>query len=46
MGNPRALRDSNPHPVDYESTALTFELKARMDGDGAVAGENILPNEV
>ena len=24
-----ALRDSNPQPKDYESSALTIELKAR-----------------
>ena len=26
-----ALRDSNPGPKDYESSALTAELRARVD---------------
>ena len=28
MGNAWALRDSNPGPTDYESAALTTELRA------------------
>ena len=28
MGNVWALRDSNPGPTDYESAALTTELRA------------------
>lgn len=41
-----ALRDSNPQPRDYESPALTVELKARGDAPqfGSTArSQNFIP---